>query len=162
MNRAKLLAATLTDHGLTLATAESCTGGGLSTLLTSIPGSSAFFVGGVIAYRNDVKTGWLGVPQATLDAYGAVSRQVALAMAEECRRRFNTDMAISITGIAGPGGGSLEKPVGLVFLGVAGTHRTAVVENRFDGDRAHVRAAAVSAAIELALDLIANWTTAPS
>lgn len=154
MNRTLQLANELVRRGLTLATAESCTGGGLSRLLTTIPGASAFFIGGIIAYQNNVKKDFLGVPEQTLAYHGAVSSSTAIAMAEGCRDRFNTDIAVSITGIAGPGGGSAKKPVGLVFLAVAVDQHTRVAEHNFPGNREQVREAAISAAMDLILEAI--------
>jgi PncC family amidohydrolase len=139
----------LSSRGMTLSTAESCTGGVLSGVLTEIAGASGYFVGGIIAYHNVVKTTWLGVPEQVLTRYGAVSEQTALAMAKACRKRFQTDVAISITGIAGPGGGTEAKPVGLVFLAVDQEHRAHAVERRFSGTRAEIRAHAVGEALEL-------------
>ena len=158
MSQAIRLADMLVDQGLTLATAESCTGGGLSHLLTSIPGASAFFIGGIIAYQNDIKVKLLGVPQAALVDHGAVSSPTAGAMAEGCRNHFGTDIAVSITGIAGPGGGSSEKPVGLVFVAVAVAQRTRVSEHIFPGNREQVRQAAIAAALDLILQVIAEKT----
>ena len=152
------LAATLSDQGLTLATAESCTGGGLSRLLTEIPGASAFFIGGIIAYHNDVKMQLLNVPPETLTHHGAVSSQTAVTMAEAVRSRFKADLGVSITGIAGPSGGSAEKPVGLVYISVADTHRTNVKEYRFPGDRSQVREGAIAAALRLILEAITEET----
>ncbi|MCK5585639.1 CinA family protein [Candidatus Bipolaricaulota bacterium] len=152
------LAAALSDRALTLATAESCTGGGLSHLLTEIPGASAFFIGGVIAYHNDVKSQLLEVPRETLTLYGAVSSQTAAAMAEGSRSRFKTDFGVSITGIAGPTGGSAEKPVGLVYIAVAGPQRTHVEEHRFPGDRSQVRDQAITAAMRLILGALTEET----
>jgi PncC family amidohydrolase len=154
MSQAIRLAETLVEKGLSLATAESCTGGGLSRLLTSIPGSSGFFIGGIIAYQNRVKTAFLGVPLSTLAKHGAVSSATASAMAEGCRDRFGADIAVSITGIAGPGGGSLEKPVGLVYLAVAVEQRTRVIEHTFPGNREQVREAAIATALDLILEAI--------
>lgn len=156
MSQALRLANELTDRGLTLATAESCTGGGLSQLLTTIPGSSAFFIGGIIAYQNRIKSDFLGVSQQTLTQHGAVSAATAIAMAEGCRNRFCTDIAVSITGIAGPGGGSPEKPVGLVFLAVAIDEHTRVVKRTFPGDREQIREAAISTALDLILEAVTD------
>jgi len=158
MSQAICLAEVLAKQGLTLATAESCTGGGLSHLLTSIPGASAFFIGGIIAYQNDIKVKLLGVPQAALVDHGAVSSPTAGAMAEGCRGRFGTDIAVSITGIAGPGGGSPEKPVGTVFVAVAVDQRTRIVEHLFPGNREQVRQAAIAAALDLILEAITEKT----
>jgi PncC family amidohydrolase len=156
MTQVRNLAEELVRRGLTLATAESCTGGGLSRLLTTIPGASAFFIGGIIAYQNRIKSELLGVSEQTLADYGAVSSATAIAMAEGCRDRFSTDVAVSITGIAGPGGGSLEKPIGLVFLAVAVDQRTCVAEHNFPGNREQVREAAISAALDLILEAITS------
>ena len=103
-------------RGLRLATAESCTGGLVAARLTSVPGSSASFVGGVVAYADEVKRSELDVPEALLAEHGAVSAEVAEAMAEGARRRLGADVAVAVTGVAGPGGGTPEKPVGLVYL----------------------------------------------
>jgi len=154
MNQSTRLAAQLAEQGLSLATAESCTGGGLSHLLTSIPGASAFFVGGIIAYQNDIKERFLGVPKQVLQDYGAVSSQTALAMADGCRSRFGTDIAVSITGIAGPGGGSAEKPIGLVYIAVAVNQGTRATEFFFSGQREQIRDAAISAALDLILEAL--------
>lgn len=108
----------LTEEGRTVAVAESCTGGGIAQKLTSIPGSSAYFLGGVVAYSNDVKESVLGVPRALLEEHGAVSAPVAQAMAEGVCQRFGADFGLSTTGISGPGGGSPEKPVGLVYIAI--------------------------------------------
>jgi PncC family amidohydrolase len=156
MTQVRNLAEELVRRGLTLATAESCTGGGLSRLLTTIPGASAFFIGGIIAYQNRIKSELLGVSEQTLADYGAVSSATAIAMAEGCRDRFSTDVAVSITGIAGPGGGSLEKPIGLVFLAVAVDQRTCVAKHNFPGNREQVREAAISAALDLILEAITS------
>ncbi len=108
----------------TLATAESCTGGLIGAAITSTPGSSSVFYGGIIAYHNDVKINQLGVAQSILDQYGAVSESVAKQMAQGCRDRLGVDIAVSVTGVAGPNGGSIEKPVGTVWIGIATRHVT--------------------------------------
>lgn len=105
----------LLQHKLTLATAESCTGGLIGHRLTNVPGSSEYFLGGIIAYANAIKERALGVSRQTLDTHGAVSAETALEMARGARRVLGVDIAISVTGIAGPGGGTLDKPVGLVY-----------------------------------------------
>jgi nicotinamide-nucleotide amidase len=105
--------------GKTLSMAESCTGGTIQQMLTELPGSSAYFLGGIVTYANSVKTGMLGVPEAVLEAHGAVSNETVAMMAEECRKRFGTDVAGAISGIAGPDGGTEEKPVGTVYIAVA-------------------------------------------
>jgi nicotinamide-nucleotide amidase len=133
----------------TVATAESCTGGLLSERLTRIPGSSNFFQGGVVAYSNELKTRLTGVPAQLIEEAGAVSRPVAQAMAEGIRNRAGASLGIGITGVAGPGGGSPEKPVGLVFIALADELGTQVREFRFPGDRERVRLWATQAALEM-------------
>jgi nicotinamide-nucleotide amidase len=133
----------------TVATAESCTGGLLSERLTRIPGSSNFFQGGVVAYSNELKTRLTGVPPQLIEEAGAVSRPVAQAMAEGIRNRAGASLGIGITGVAGPGGGSPEKPVGLVFIALADELGTQVREFRFPGDRERVRLWATQAALEM-------------
>jgi nicotinamide-nucleotide amidase len=140
----------LLERGLTLAAAESCTGGMLLGALTKVPGSSAWVSGGVVAYANDVKVQSLDVPAETIAAYGAVSEPVAVAMAEGARRVMKSEIGVGITGIAGPTGGTETKPVGTVCLSVAGPGERRVVRTtRFPGDRAMVRQMAVQAALDL-------------
>lgn len=115
---AKDIGTLLREKGLTLSIAESCTGGLVSNLITSIPGSSAYFQGGIIAYSNRIKKELLRVPEETLKKFGAVSEEVAKGMANSIRELMKTDIGISTTGIAGPGGGSERKPVGMVIFGV--------------------------------------------
>ncbi|MEO7822532.1 MAG: competence/damage-inducible protein A [Gemmatimonadaceae bacterium] len=134
--------------GLTLAVAESCTGGMLGERITSVPGSSDVFVGGVIAYHNDVKRDALGIRQGDLDTFGAVSEKVAGQMATGVRERMGADIGVSITGIAGPGGGSAEKPVGLVWIGVHASERS-TRRIHTGGDRGEIRQRAVQAALEM-------------
>ncbi len=134
--------------GLTLAVAESCTGGMLGERITSVPGSSDVFVGGVIAYHNDVKRDSLGVRQGDLDTFGAVSEKVAIQMATGVRERMGADIGVSITGVAGPSGGSAEKPVGLVWIGVHASERT-TRRIHTGGDRGEIRQRAVQAALEM-------------
>ncbi|MCX7847074.1 MAG: CinA family protein [bacterium] len=134
----------------TLAVAESCTGGGLGYILTSVPGSSAFFVGGVIAYANEVKRELLGVPAKQLARHGAVSRAVANAMACGVRERLQATWGIGITGIAGPTGGSWRKPVGTVWIAVAGPDAKLTTKcYHFSGNRAEIRQAAIKSALEM-------------
>ena len=133
--------------GLTLGTAESCTGGLVSGRLTSVAGSSDVFRGGIVAYENGVKRALLGVPEALLEEYGAVSAEVAAAMAEGARERLGVDVAVSVTGIAGPGGGTPEKPVGLVFIHVAGPTGERAVRIEIPGEREWVRARAAATAL---------------
>ncbi len=115
----EVVADALREAGLTIATAESCTGGLLAARLTERPGSSEYVRGGIVAYSNEVKTGQVGVPAGLIERHGAVSQEVAEALAEGARSRLGADMGVGITGIAGPGGGTEEKPVGLVWLSVA-------------------------------------------
>jgi PncC family amidohydrolase len=133
---------------LTVATAESCTGGLVAVAMTAVPGSSGYVLGGVVSYSNAAKTSLLGVAEAALRAHGAVSAQVARAMAEGCRDRFASDLAVSVTGIAGPDGGSAAKPVGLTYIGLAGPGGLLDVRRLvFDGDREANRDAAAEAAL---------------
>lgn len=139
----------LTERGKTLAVAESCTGGGLGAFLTSVPGSSSAFLGGVISYANEAKTALLGVSPATLSEHGAVSEQCACEMAEGARQRLGSDFALSITGVAGPDGGTSEKPVGLVYIGLASAAGVKAVKNQFVGGREAVRERSRMAALTL-------------
>lgn len=134
---------------LKLTTAESCTGGLVAGAVTAVPGSSAVFTHGFVTYANEAKTEMLGVPEAMLAAYGAVSPQVARAMAEGARDRAGVDYAVSTTGVAGPDGGSVEKPVGTVWFGLAGPSGTIAHHRLFHGDRQEIRAQAVDFALEL-------------
>mgnify|MGYP006420785575 CR=1 FL=1 len=137
-------------RGWTLATAESCTGGLISAALTAIPGSSAVVERGFMTYTNAAKAQILGVPQATLDAAGAVSREVSEAMVRGLLKQAPVDIAVSVTGVAGPGGGTPDKPVGLVYIGVATRSGTVdVARHDFRGDRDAVREASVRAALEM-------------
>lgn len=152
---AKLLGTVLSASGKTLAVAESCTAGLLGGAVTSIPGSSLYFSGGVVAYGNSAKISLLGVPPDLISARGAVSREVALAMAEGVLSLFRADLAIAVTGIAGPGGGSRGKPVGTVWVavvalgGVRHAHRF-----RFPGGREAVRRETVKASLRAAIDVL--------
>jgi nicotinamide-nucleotide amidase len=141
-------------RNLKIAVAESCTGGLLGARLTAIPGSSDVFVGGVIAYSNDVKVHELGVSQRSLDEHGAVSEQVVGEMAAGARRKFGVDVALAITGVAGPGGGTPEKPVGLVWVCVAVDKRVEPRKIQSWGDRQEIRYRAAQAAMELTRRLL--------
>lgn len=135
----------------TLAVAESCTGGMLGAMLTSVPGSSAYFLGGVIAYTDKVKTGVLGVSAEDLLKYGAVSVAVARQMAEGAARLTGASVAVGITGVAGPDGGTKEKPVGTVFIAVVRGESSRVEKYVFSGNRDEVRRQAAARAMELLL-----------
>lgn len=139
-------------EGKTLATAESCTGGGIGSALTSVPGSSAVYKGGVICYTNWVKEHILGVDSKLLAEFGAVSAPVAQAMAKDVRKALEADVSLSVTGLAGPAGDDFGNPVGTVFIGCDSSWRSEVREYHFDGDRAAVREQAVTAALELVLE----------
>lgn len=149
------LIARLREKKLTLCTAESCTGGGIGAALTSVPGSSEVFLGGIISYINGVKNRILGVSGELLDSLGAVSAPVAEAMAQGARKTIGADLAVSVTGLAGPGGDEFGHPVGTVFLGFADENRTLSREYHFSGDREQIRSAAVQAALALLLELTA-------
>ncbi len=139
-------------RGLTVATAESCTGGLVGHLLTEIPGASACLVGGFVAYADRAKTSELGVGQELLSAVGAVSAEVAVAMAEGARARLATDLAVAVTGVAGPDGGTAEKPVGLTFVAVAGPDGTVVQRYAWEGDRSANKEASARAALVMLLE----------
>ncbi len=129
----------LSAQGLTCATAESCTGGGIGRSITAVAGSSAVYLGGVISYDNSVKQNVLGVSVETLSTVGAVSSDCAAQMAEGARKLLKADIAVSVTGIAGPGGGSPEKPVGLVWFGLSTAAGARTEKALFRGDRARIR-----------------------
>ncbi|MEW6225991.1 MAG: nicotinamide-nucleotide amidohydrolase family protein [Chloroflexota bacterium] len=143
-------------RGLSVATAESCTGGLVAHLLTEVPGSSACLRGGIVAYADEVKRSLLDVPAAVLAAHGAVSAQVAVAMAEGVRARLGTDLAVAVTGVAGPDGGSEAKPVGLVYVAVAGGGPTTVRRFLWPGDRSANKRDSARAALELLLERAAT------
>jgi nicotinamide-nucleotide amidase len=152
LDEARALLAALEARGQTLATAESCTGGLIAAALTAIAGSSAVVMAGFVTYSNAAKMRMLGVRAETLAAHGAVSAPVAREMAEGALARAEVDVALSCTGIAGPGGATPGKPVGLVFIGCARRGATTRVERHvFPGDRTAVRAATVAAALRLAM-----------
>ena len=138
--------------GKTLATAESCTGGGIGAALTAVSGSSAVFKGGIISYCNEIKHRLLGVDEAVLEAYGAVSEPVARAMALGAKKALQTDIAVSVTGLAGPDGDDYGNPVGTVFIGYADADNTTVRHFVFVGNREEVRKQAIDAALRLILE----------
>lgn len=147
----------LRRRGWRLSTAESCTGGTLAGALTSVPGSSEWFLGGAVAYSNALKTSILGVPEGLLKAHGAVSAECARAMAEGARARFGSEASLAVTGIAGPGGGTKAKPVGLVHIAASVPGRTELAQRVFPGDREQVRRRTVA----FALGLLRRLATAP-
>ncbi len=142
----------LSDRNRTVATAESCTGGLLAARLTDVPGSSKVFLGGVVSYSNESKSDLVAVPPAMIAQFGAVSPEVAEAMAQGARARFHADFGIGITGIAGPDGGTPEKPVGLVYIALADSRGTLVEKNRFLGQRKDVRYRSAQYALVLLRD----------
>ena len=146
---AKRLLSLCREKGVTLATAESCTGGMIGTTLTSIPGASDVFLGGIISYANSAKESLLGVPSETLLAHGAVSKETAEAMAKGAREALGATLAVSVTGIAGPGGETREKPVGLVHFGVVTQDSITSGKRHFSGSREIVRLKTVAAALAL-------------
>ena len=164
LEAARALAARLqslcTSRGLRFATAESCTGGLIGHLITEQPGSSAYYVGGAVTYSDAVKARVLDVPETSLRAHGAVSAQVATAMAEGAVRRFAADLAVSATGIAGPDGGSEAKPVGLTYVAVAGVAGTEVRRYLWHGDRGANKIRSAEAALQLALDRLGEGSPA--
>ena len=151
---AKSLVSLCLDKKVTFGTAESCTGGLISAFVTDVPGASAVFFGGVVSYDNSIKAGVLGVKNETLAAYGAVSEETAGEMSLGARRLLGVDFAVSVTGIAGPGGGTKEKPVGLVYISVSSEKNGTVIKNLFSGNREEVRLQTVAKAISLLTDEI--------
>ncbi len=140
------------ERGLTLATAESCTGGLVAKLITDTPGSSGYFRGGIVAYANETKELLLGVPSELIDGHGAVSAQVARAMALAAGTRTGATLAVAVTGVSGPGGGTEAKPVGLTYVAVAHAGGVEVRRYAWAGDRAANREASARAALELLLE----------
>lgn len=139
----------LTEHQRTVSTAESCTGGLISSKLTDVPGSSAYYLYGCVTYSNEAKMKLLGVSEKTLERFGAVSSETAKEMAMGVRRIGQSDFGVAVTGIAGPGGGSLEKPVGLVYIGLASADGCEVREHRFSGDRGLIKLLTANAALNM-------------
>lgn len=144
----EVVARVLTENRATIAVAESCTGGMLAERLTNIPGSSSYFLGGVICYSNELKSSLVSVPQTLIEAKGAVSSEVALALADGIRKRTGATIGVGVTGIAGPGGGTPEKPVGLVHIGLSDEHGARERAYRFPGDRERIRQHAAQAALD--------------
>jgi len=150
------IARALLERKWWIATAESCTGGLLAHTLTNIPGSSAYFRGGVVSYSNEVKMKVLGVKRETLEQYGAVSEQTAREMAEGVKNLMEVDVAVATTGIAGPGGGTPEKPVGLVYIGLATPEGVEVKRFLFNGDRLYNKEQFCNAALNMVLEYLGN------
>jgi PncC family amidohydrolase len=140
------------ERGLQLATAESCTGGLVAHLITEVPGSSDYFAGALVTYANDVKVALADVPPDVLEAHGAVSAQVARAMAEGTRQRLGVDIAVAVTGVAGPDGGTADKPVGLTYVAVADRDGNDVRRHVWNGDRSGNKRLSAAAALELLLE----------
>lgn len=152
-NVAEAVGEALRARGWMVCTAESCTGGLIAEQLTDVAGSSAYVLGGVVAYANSAKQALLGVRAETLAQHGAVSEPVAAEMAAGAQRAFGADLAVSVTGIAGPGGGTPDKPVGLTYIGLAGRDGVIAVERHvWPGDRAAVRAASAERALQMLLE----------
>ena len=146
----------LEQRSLTLAVAESCTGGRLGDAITDVPGSSAYFLGGVISYGNEAKFSLLGVDRSTLESIGAVSEEVALMMADGVRKRLGASIGVGITGIAGPTGATPAKPVGLVYIAVSSSERSFSARSVFAGSRSEVKAQAVLKALEMLSELLSR------
>ena len=144
----------LAQRGLTVATAESCTGGLIGHLLTNVSGSSIYVLGGIIAYSNEIKQALLGVSAATLERYGAVSEPTALEMARGARQRFGADVAVSATGIAGPTGGTPDKPVGLVYVGLAADGDERCMRHVWNENRLGNKQRSAEAALQLLLEFL--------
>ena len=153
---AEALGTLLLSKSLTLSTAESCTGGMIGAALTSVPGSSQWFHGGIIAYDNRIKISLLDVPETLLEKYGAVSEEVVSAMAEGAAKKLHTDCSIAVSGIAGPDGGTEEKPVGLVYIGVYCNSKVEVFKNIFPGRRDKVRKKAVEKSFDCMIGILGN------
>jgi PncC family amidohydrolase len=156
------LAQALTQHHLTLAVAESCTGGLLGHRLTNIPGSSEYFIGGVIAYAYDAKERLLGVSHNTLYDFGAVSEPTAREMARGARRVLGTDLGVSVTGIAGPGGGMPGKPVGLTWIALSARDAEEARQFVWSGDREENKRQSAEAALEMVLAYVQRLPAAPA
>lgn len=150
------LATLASEKGITVCAAESCTGGLIGASITDYPGASAFFMGSTVTYSNESKERLLHVPRGILFAYGAVSHQTAVCMAEGARVLYGADVSVAVTGIAGPGGGTSDKPVGLVYISVSDGYMTQASEFRFTGSRGEVREATVLNALRMLNALISQ------
>lgn len=154
MNWEETVGELLKKRQLTLSTAESCTGGGVAASIVSVPGSSAYFQGGIVAYSNDVKMNLLNVSAATLDAYGAVSEQTVTEMVKGAMKALHSDCAIATSGIAGPGGGTPEKPVGTIWLAVANKNEIKTWKQEGDAGRAKNVQKAIQNALSMLCELL--------
>ncbi len=146
----------LGQRSLTLAVAESCTGGRLGDAITDVPGSSAYFLGGVISYSDEAKFSLLGVDRSTLESMGAVSEAVASMMADGVRERLGASIGVGVTGIAGPAGATSAKPVGLVCIAVSSSERSVSARSIFAGSRSEVKAQAVLKALEMLAEFLSK------
>jgi len=156
MDIEKKIGLLLKEAGLTLSLAESCTGGMIANMLTNVPGSSEYFYGGIVAYSNSAKVKYLGVNESTLDSFGAVSSETAREMADGLRKSSGTDIALAVTGIAGPNGGSLLKPVGLVYIAISGQNGTICRDYIFKGNRVEIKNLTANNALRLLKDYISK------
>lgn len=147
----------LKENNLTISTAESCTGGMIASAITNVSGASGFFGTGVVTYSNEAKMKLISVNKETLEMYGAVSEQTAKEMAEGVLALGEADVSVAVTGIAGPTGGTPEKPVGLVYIGVSGKYGTYAYKNNFSGNRDDVRQQTVERAFELVYDYLIKF-----
>ena len=150
------LVQTLAEMGLTISTAESCTGGMVASTIIDVPGASDVYNEGFITYSNDAKIKYLNVSEEVLESFGAVSEEVVRQMALGCRNATGSDVSIATSGVAGPGGGTVEKPVGLVYIACAYKDIVAIKHYKFEGDRTQIRKQATTEAISVALDLLEN------
>jgi nicotinamide-nucleotide amidase len=148
----------LLECGFTVSIAESCTGGLATSRLTDVPGSSRYLAGSLVSYSNQIKTGMLGVPERTITEHGAVSKETAIAMALQMREMFKTDIGAGITGIAGPDGATPTKPVGLVYIAVAGSRGTQCVKYQFAGQRIGIKQRAANAALFQILSYLNSYS----
>lgn len=153
-NLSKTLGKILVEKKMRLAVAESCTGGMIGSTITDVPGASRYFLGGVITYNNRIKSSILGVSQKTLNNYGAVSSQTVTAMAYAVQKLMKADCSIAVSGIAGPGGGTSEKPVGLVFIGISVRNVVKIFRRRFKGTRENIRKMTVKESLRLLIQLL--------
>ncbi|MDI6809694.1 MAG: CinA family protein [Candidatus Eisenbacteria bacterium] len=154
MKLEKLIGDHLRKNGWTLSIAESCTGGLINDRITDVPGSSNYYEGGMVSYSNKSKTELLGVPEAYIKRFGAVSPQVAKKMAQGVRKAFNTTFGLSTTGIAGPTGGSKKKPLGLVFIAVSDGKRTIVKKEKLKGNRKGIKRESACRSLKYLYDFI--------